>query len=96
MPAVTVHETATAIVVRSGNVVVLIVCVLVALCGCAHTKLTDWDKPGVSMAEFYTDSNDCQRQANDSGATFLGVAGVYNMCMEARGYRRLFSSLLSP
>jgi len=74
----------------------LTILMLVALGGCAHTRLTDWDKPGISMAEFYSDSNDCQRQANDSGATVLGVAGVYNMCMEDRGYRRLFSGLLSP
>jgi len=75
---------------------VLTALLLIALCGCNHTKLTDWDKPSVSMMEFYTDSNACQREANDSGATVLGRAGVYNMCMEAHGYRRLFSGLLSP
>jgi hypothetical protein len=78
------------------RIVVLTAFMVVALCACVRTKLTDWDKPGASMAEFYTDSGDCQRQANNSGATVLGVAGIYNMCMEARGYRRLFSSLLSP
>jgi hypothetical protein len=78
------------------RIVVLTSFMVVALCPCVHTKLTDWDKPGASMAEFYADSGDYQREANNSGATVLGLAGIYNRCMEARGYRRLFSSLLGP
>jgi len=77
---------------RAGLTILL----LVSLSACVHTKLTDWDKPGVSMMDFYADSNDCQREAKASGTTILGMSRGYNMCMEGRGYTRLFSGLLSP
>jgi hypothetical protein len=62
---------------------------LVTLSACSHTKLTDWSKPGVSVADFNADSKDCQREVNNGGANVLGFA-AYNNCMEARGYTRLF------
>ena len=71
---------------------VLAVFILVALSACSHTKLTDWDKPGLNMADFYADSKDCQREATNSGVNVLGfsLSNVYNECMEARGYTELF------
>lgn len=70
--------------------------VAMALCGCSRTKLTDWDKPGLSLAEFNTDTTECQREVNQNGSSALERTVItwwnepYNRCMEARGYRRLF------
>lgn len=63
---------------------------LVVLSACMHAKLTDWDKPGASLAGFNADSEDCQRAARNSGAVALARPAAYNRCMEARGYTRLF------
>jgi hypothetical protein len=74
------------------RITLLAVTLLIALSACARTKLTDWDKPGLTMVEFYADSNACRREAT-SGIILLSF--VYNECMEARGYMKL-ASLLNP
>jgi hypothetical protein len=56
---------------------------LMTLCACAHTKLTDWDKSGEMLADFNADSKACQMSAYGYG---------YNTCTEARGYTLLWAS----
>jgi hypothetical protein len=74
------------------RIAILALMMLFSLSACVRNKLTDWDKPGLTMAEFYADSTACQRET--SGALLLG-GPTYNRCMEARGYMRLFSGPLN-
>ncbi len=62
---------------------------LLGLSGCAPTI---WDKPGVTQAEFNTDTYECEKDARQSGYFGGGLAGAlrmkkfYGKCMVARGY----------
>ena len=80
---------------KIGIMRVIVPAALMALVlgACSHTKLTDWDKPGVALNEFNADTASCQREAEERAPGTLEAftwRGVYNMCMEARGYSRLF------